>query len=565
MKKSFLLLSSAIFVLAMSINLFAQSHEMYLEKPTSVTYINKIVMGDTLADGSRADLQRVYVLQRGGIWFFNDVIKNIDWDVRIKAEDADGPKPLIYGSVMDNSTDVPIDFIDAQGSVFLKNICVNGISDFDPDYTSWQHKAPRELVVWNVSGDYTLNVDGCILLHAYQADLRTFSGIRSIIVKNTIFANSGTGTLDNMGDGRAVDLRKTSCDSLVMINNTFVNGQDRCVRHISSTASLNYFHFEHNTVVNNGGRYGVMALGLLGENTKVEINNNLFLDPMVFGADTASQRQYDFLESKESYSAEITTKANQVMIYHQKDTSATSIDNTLQFDISNNYYAFTDDITSLWANLVTSVPNPTLHMPSPLSNFIQSKVSADAFTNVAPFSFSNVPNTMVGLVNWNLSPLPGGAGENSSGGENFVDMDRRLTTYYRDTLDCSYSTSLAAYTAGSDGFPLGDLNWFPDKKSEWITDVKNTEAVPVNFSLQQNYPNPFNPSTVINFSIPKASKVTLSVYNLLGQKVASLVNSNMNAGNHEVEFNAKDLSSGIYFYSLNAGNFQSTKKMILIK
>ncbi len=551
MKKSFSVLFTLGFIVFLGANLFAQSHEMFIPAPTSETYINQIIMGDTASDGSRKDLQRVYVLQRGGVWFFNDVIKNIDWDVRIKAEDAAGAKPIIYGAVADNSTDVPIDFIDAQGSVYLKNICVNGIKDFDPDYTNWQHSAPRELVVWNVSGDYTLVVDSCVLLHAYQADLRTFSGIRSLVVTNTIFANSGTGTLDNMGDGRAVDLRKTSCDSLIMINNTFVNGQDRCVRHISSTASLNYFRFEHNTIVNNGGRYGVMALGLLGSGTKVQIKNNLLLDPMTFGADTASQRQFDFLENGETYSPTILDKANQVMIYHQRDTSTTSIDNTLQFDISNNYYAFTTDIQNLWADLVTSVPNPTLHMPTPLSNFIQDKVSADAFTKVDPFSFKNVPNTMVGLVNWNLSPLPEGAGENSSGGTNFVDMDRRLTTYYRDTLDCSYETSLPEYTAGTQGFPLGDLNWFPDKKAEWlVTGVETISGnVPVKYSLEQNYPNPFNPSTMIRFSLPQANKVSLVVYNLLGQKVATLVDKELTAGTHEVDFNAANLSSGVYFYS----------------
>ena len=562
-------MTSAIFILSMSINLFAQSHQMYLKAPTSVEYINKIIMGDTLSNGKRADYDRVYVLQRGGIWFFNDVIKNIGWDVRIQAEDATGAKPIIYGSVANNSTNVPIDFIDSQGSVYLKNIVVNGISDFDPDYTKWQHAAPRELVVWNVSGDYTLVCDGCIFLHAYQADLRTFSGIRSIKVTNCVFANSGTGTYDNMGDGRAVDLRKTSCDSLIMYNNTFVNGQDRVVRHISSTASLNFMVFEHNTIVNNGGRYGVMAFGLLGKDTKVQIKNNLLLDPMTFGADTASQRQYDFLESKETFSSTIKNKANHVMIYHQRDTTAASIDNTLKFDITNNQYAFTTDIQNTWVKI--NAWNPTLKMPSPLSNFIQSKVSASAFTKVDPFTFKNVPKTMVGLVTWNLSPLPEGAGENSSGGSKFQDMDRRKTTYYRDTLDCTYATTLPAYTAGTKGYPLGDLNWFPTKKTAWLaaggwTGIeKVTEVIPTQFNLDQNYPNPFNPTTSIKFSVPTTGLVSLTVYNVLGQEVARLVNKELAAGTYEYSFDAKNLASGMYVYQLKSDNFVQSKKMMLVK
>ncbi|MBN1638145.1 MAG: T9SS type A sorting domain-containing protein, partial [Ignavibacteriales bacterium] len=76
---------------------------------------------------------------------------------------------------------------------------------------------------------------------------------------------------------------------------------------------------------------------------------------------------------------------------------------------------------------------------------------------------------------------------------------------------------------------------------------------------------PFNPSTAIKFSLPEAGVVKLSVYNILGEQVALLKNEQMNAGLHKVEFNASHLSSGIYFYRLEAGKFVETKKMILLK
>lgn len=90
-------------------------------------------------------------------------------------------------------------------------------------------------------------------------------------------------------------------------------------------------------------------------------------------------------------------------------------------------------------------------------------------------------------------------------------------------------------------------------------------TVPDAYSLGQNYPNPFNPSTQINFALPSSGYVTLKVYNLIGQEVATLINGYMEAGSHYVNFNASGLTSGIYFYSINAGNFTSTKKMILMK
>lgn len=85
------------------------------------------------------------------------------------------------------------------------------------------------------------------------------------------------------------------------------------------------------------------------------------------------------------------------------------------------------------------------------------------------------------------------------------------------------------------------------------------------YSLDNNYPNPFNPSTKIQYSIPTNEFVSLKVYDAIGKEVATLVNKQQNAGVHNVNFNASQLSSGVYFYKIDAGNFVSVKKMMLIK
>jgi hypothetical protein len=94
---------------------------------------------------------------------------------------------------------------------------------------------------------------------------------------------------------------------------------------------------------------------------------------------------------------------------------------------------------------------------------------------------------------------------------------------------------------------------------------KQNSGIPASYTLNQNYPNPFNPSTIISYSIPKSQNVVLKVYNMLGQLVTTLVNKQQNAGSYQVSFNAVKLSSGIYFYSLNTGDFSSVKKMIYLK
>jgi len=98
-----------------------------------------------------------------------------------------------------------------------------------------------------------------------------------------------------------------------------------------------------------------------------------------------------------------------------------------------------------------------------------------------------------------------------------------------------------------------------------VTGVEDDFNVPTEFSLSQNYPNPFNPSTAINFSIAERGFVTLKVFNLLGQEVATLVNEEKIAGHYNVNFNASQLASGMYVYRLQTENFTSTKKMILMK
>jgi hypothetical protein len=101
---------------------------------------------------------------------------------------------------------------------------------------------------------------------------------------------------------------------------------------------------------------------------------------------------------------------------------------------------------------------------------------------------------------------------------------------------------------------------------DFVADVNEIPGdVPSTYALEQNFPNPFNPGTTINFSIPTEGFVSLDVYNSIGQKVATLVNETKTAGTYAVNFDASDLTSGIYFYKISSGNFSETKKMILLK
>ncbi len=132
-------------------------------------------------------------------------------------------------------------------------------------------------------------------------------------------------------------------------------------------------------------------------------------------------------------------------------------------------------------------------------------------------------------------------------------------------VNCRYirviATKLRVDDSGTNYyFQLAELHVYST-----VTAVESDKEIVKDYSLSQNYPNPFNPSTRINFNLPKSGMTRLVIYNILGQKVATLINQNLNAGQHSVVFNADNLPSGIYLYTLSSGNFMVTKKMILLK
>ena len=126
-----------------------------------------------------------------------------------------------------------------------------------------------------------------------------------------------------------------------------------------------------------------------------------------------------------------------------------------------------------------------------------------------------------------------------------------------------YSYEDELKSAGNYSYRLKQIDF--DGSFEY-SDIVNVDVDPVaEYKLAQNFPNPFNPSTKISFSVAKKSNVMLNVYNILGEQVATLVNEVKESGSYQVEFNAANLPSGIYIYRLDADNFTSTKKMMLVK
>jgi len=143
-----------------------------------------------------------------------------------------------------------------------------------------------------------------------------------------------------------------------------------------------------------------------------------------------------------------------------------------------------------------------------------------------------------------------------------------VSTYYLTNL---FSGDVREVLQGENTIPLDSLNgfeaviYFFGTEPE-IVDVNMEENFVISeYQLSQNYPNPFNPTTKITYQIPDAGFVTIKIYDILGREVATIVNSEKLTGKYDVSFNATNLTSGIYFYKLQAGNFTAIKKLMLLK
>jgi hypothetical protein len=131
------------------------------------------------------------------------------------------------------------------------------------------------------------------------------------------------------------------------------------------------------------------------------------------------------------------------------------------------------------------------------------------------------------------------------------------------TAEAQSYTFLDKSASGKVQYRLKQIDF--DGQFEYSNVIEVDAGLPKVFALEQNYPNPFNPSTTIRYQLPVASEVKLEVYDVLGKKIATLVNERQSAGSYQVVWNASGLSSGTYFYRLQAGTFTQTKKMILVK
>ncbi|MBN1893559.1 T9SS type A sorting domain-containing protein [bacterium] len=452
----------------LSLSAVVNGAEVVIPPSDGTTYLNEQIATDQASAG---DPDRVYVLQRNGIYMCNGVLTNTGWVLRIKAEDGDGKIPLCYLVTNAGTGTFPSHFIEMGEDVILQNI---GLVGFVEELPGQIANDPPRLIRSKAAG-FDLILDGCLITSSRGEHIRLEQATRVVKITNCIFGNMGDLGTSNLGAGKPIDFRDASCDSAIFLNNTFVNFQDRIIRHRASKAPIRFFQFEHNTAYNSMGYHGTIALGWLGD--EAIIKDNLFIDTFIAGADTDKVRQSEFNES-----GELDARNGLGLM-----TWVISVPNdTTEWTVSGNYYSVSPEVQAFYdlhaaAGVLGEGPPLTAHILGRLG-----VGSINAFTKES-IELTEKPAPMVNLAEWYRLPAGGNKTKNTPNAwwnRETDDYDRRLAAYYLDTLDCSYPTGTMAYSGGENGFPAGDLNWFPDMKAIWEQGIGPMDLVVVNPSFE---------------------------------------------------------------------------------
>ena len=192
-------------------------------------------------------------------------------------------------------------------------------------------------------------------------------------------------------------------------------------------------------------------------------------------------------------------------------------------------------------------------------------VTYTAVTPVELASFTAARNGNRVCLNWSTSTET-----NNKGFRIQRSKDNKAWAALGFVYGSGSSTNVNSYSY-TDEHPLTEKSFYRLVQEDYDGSIKIYPSIETvastisSFSLEQNYPNPFNPSTVISYTIPEKNKVVLKVFDVIGNEITTLVNSEMEAGTHTVQLNAKNLPSGIYIYKIQAGNYSQSRKMMLLK
>ncbi len=522
----------------------------------------------------------VYTVEAGKFYAFDGRI-DLTFEITIQGPDegwimnATNPPVLVNTPSLDGD---PRDFFElkAGGAITLKNVLFSGTHN---------NGEIGKVIVNNTAGSKMI-IDNCVITDWQDFAFRNQVKGDSVSVTNCVFVNGMRPRFSQWG-GFPVRL-DVAADDVIFENNTVVNsGRLLCNSGPFHNANV---HQIHNTYLNQA---------VAGEEQRANefiTANNIFYNFHILGRKTESHSNPD-----NAYGAYFTT-------WNYYADSKDKLD-SISLYLGQNLFFRPQKVLDWWdTSSGDSLAVSYLWEKPDVDSFIIDDNNYTIGTNYAELDpgFTTPPDNLDSIVgyidrhynrvsddwiDWRIpSPV------------SFDEATGAPSLSWPPAIDLTYSNSFLQ-SAGTDSLPLGDLNWFPDKKAEYLAEkddilaalrdsmvnavavydpltmdetpliteapITSTEQVdPSKLYLSGNYPNPFNEITTIKFGLDQQSEVTLRVFNLLGQLAFESNEFDLPQGTHEINFNASNLTSGIYLYKINAvgsdgKHYVATKKMIL--
>ncbi len=526
-----------------------------------INALTKYVVADTNANGEQ--LHDIYKLERGKTYFYNEspVFQNPITLVADEPGTTDETKPPKILLTTDDAGETPYEHcITTFANLTIKNVAFT-TTTIDESY-SWANA-----ILLQKDG-LRIHLEGCYF------ELIGWGMLESA-VDNTVFildkCHVRNGTVIPSGDEWCpffMEIDIGTIDSVIVRNCTFFNLQGSVIN-IEQQNLVNYLLFDHNTMVNIVKGFSTEINAHLNST----FTNNIFYNVTVHGsliADVeggggdhvpAAVMTVDTLISNEP-GADPST-----FVMNEADRIMT---------VKNNAYFFSQEVTDYWADYADSLmPNPWMDT--------RTQAMFDNDADWPKFEEENNVNVDPGFVNF------GGTGDmvkqmrahRDGGAFGFWGWDPDSVIYpdvhwaflqWPLPEDFSYSANIPS----TDGFHVGSLVYYPTELAQYEENNTSVEKgktanKPQKFTLEQNYPNPFNPVTTINYTLNVSGDMSLVVYNMLGQKIKTLVNSSkMAAGNHSIKWDGtndagRQVSNGVYLYKLETGTEKSIRKMTLLR
>lgn len=560
-------------------SVFAQTLTVYAKGPT----LNTVIQGDTSAAGAR--LHNVYQLVSRDTTYLFDATITFKSGVSIigVADPTTGKLPCIQPAVLlDNSITGLLFTLTGTGAKYtFQNLYLLGIAtDNNVNYGGGQ-------AIQVSSDSIRLAVDNVVFEQWSQFAIGYSANWNKFFITNCKFRNMTTlPTQWYVGELLRNEnyLGAFKTDTIFIKYNTML-----CVSGYATAATsgiVKYYEFSHNNVV-----YTFKNPFFLDRMVNAKFNDNVF-----YGVYAGGQNMTEFNGGWDSFTAQTvasiitmgpldSTTAADLLGHASTGAADPAAEALRKIEVKNNVYFWPSGLTTFW-----TAWNDTAHVDSIYTPVFMNSQSQAMFSNASSYPLlddsgnqnvdpgfgATIPGVLNagtanangdGLLQW-FRVVRNGTGTTETYGYNFTQVGAALNWTppwpLPESADMKYS-NVALKTGATDGGAIGDLYWF-NGTNGGPTGVEKTSPLPETFSLSAPYPNPFNPSTHMNYSLVEAGVVSLKVYNIVGQIVATIVNNEyQSAGVHTVSVDLSRVASGVYFGVLEQGNNRMMQKLVLMK